>query len=72
VIDLDSNPVGIEDEERVVAREIGFLLRWAVDPRVHLETATIGVVDFAPSVDRESEVFDPDLEVAVLTAVGLS
>ena len=70
VTNLDSNPVGIEDEERVVAWEVRFLLRRAVDPGVHAQTALIGVVDFARIVDREGEVLDPYLEVVVFPAVG--
>ena len=58
VVYLDPNPVGIEDEEGVVAREVRFLLRRAVDTGVHGQTALIGVVDFAPAVDREGEVLD--------------
>ena len=71
VTNLDSNPVGIEDEEGVVAREVGFLLRWAVNPGVHVQAALIGVVDFARIVDREGEVLDPNLEVLVFPAVSL-
>jgi hypothetical protein len=71
VTDLDSNPVGIEDEEGVVAREVRFLLRRAVDPGVHGQTALIGVIDFARIVDCEGEVLDPYFEVVVFAAVGL-
>ena len=71
VTNLDSNPVGIEDEERVVAWEVRFLLRRAVDPGVHAQTALIGVVDFARIADGEGEVLDPYFEVVVFAAVGL-
>jgi hypothetical protein len=71
VVYLHPNPIGVEDEEGVVTRKVRFLLRWAVDPGVHVQAPPISVVDFAAAVDCECEMLDPHLEVVVLAAIGL-
>ena len=69
VIELDSDPVGVEEEERVVARE--FLLRRIVDSGVIAQTALIRVVDLAAGVERERKVLDPDLVVAMFATITI-
>ncbi|MEZ5155308.1 MAG: hypothetical protein R2718_04265 [Solirubrobacterales bacterium] len=71
VIHLDPNPVGIEDEERVVAREVRFLLGRDVDPGAHVQASPVGLVDLGAAVDRKGEVFDPHSVVPVLATVSL-
>jgi hypothetical protein len=67
--DLDAEPVGIEDEERVVVVEVAILLGRVVDARAQLAAPLERFVDLLPAFDLEGEVLDPYVVVGVLAAV---
>jgi hypothetical protein len=63
--DLDAHPVGIEDEDRVIAVDVTILFGWKVDARAVGNTALVCAVHLVPAVDLEREVLDPDVVVAM-------
>jgi hypothetical protein len=63
--DLDADPVGVEDEERVVVVEVVLLLGREVDRGAECLAALEGGVDLLARVDLEGEVLDADAVVAV-------
>jgi hypothetical protein len=67
---LDSNPVGVEGEERVIARLVAILLRREVNVCATREAACMRLINLLPSVNLEGEVLDADVVVAVGTTVG--
>ena len=70
--DLDSNPVRIEDEERVVVLDVAIVLGRKVNVRVAREASRVRGVDLVPLVDLERKVLDSYGVVEVLTSVGRS
>jgi hypothetical protein len=61
VEDFDAHPVWVEDEERVIARNVTVLLRREVDLIAALDAARVRRVDFLPLVDLDREVLDPNV-----------
>src|SRR5215207_1408536 len=68
--DLDAESIRIEDEERVVARDVAVLLRRVVDPIVPPRTPLVRRVDLLCGVDLARQVFESHAVVAMGTAVG--
>ena len=67
---LDTHPVGIEDEERVVALFVAILLRREVNPRATRQASLVGGVHVIPAFDLKGEMLDTDVVVAVGAAIG--
>ena len=68
--DLDAEAIGIEDEERVVARDVAVLLRRVVNPIAPSGAQLMRRINLLPGVDLECQVFETDPVVAVGAAVG--
>src|SRR4029077_1628970 len=67
---LDAEAVGIEEENRPVARLVAVLLRWKVDSRAELQTALVRLVDLLAALDEHGKVLNAHVVVAVVPAVG--
>ena len=68
---FDAHTVRIEREERVVvALQVAILLGRKVNPSAASETPHVRVIDLAPMIHLEGEMFDADVVVAMSTAVG--
>src|SRR6478672_13439587 len=66
---FDSNPIGIEGKERVIARLVAILLRREVNVCATREAACMRLINLLPSVNLEGEVLDADVVVAVGSTV---
>ena len=67
---FDSNPVRIEDEERVVPRLVAIVLGREVDIRATRQTPGIRLIHLVSALDLDGDVFKPNLVIAMLTPVG--
>src|ERR671915_1039370 len=68
--DLDAESIRIEDEERVVARDVAVLLGRVVDPIAPPRTPLMRRVHLLHGVDFEGQVLEPHAVVAMGPAVG--
>jgi hypothetical protein len=67
--DLDSDAVGIKDKQRIVSLDVSILLRAVMDIRAHLKAPLVGVVHLFARVDKEGDVLDSDVVVAVFAPI---
>jgi hypothetical protein len=67
---FDPNPIGVEDEECVVAGLVTILLGREVNVCAACEAACVSLINLLSSVNLEGEVLDADVVVAVSATVG--
>src|SRR5262245_21826835 len=67
---FDSNPVRVEDEQRVVTRLVAILFGREVNVRAARETACVRLINLPSLINLEGEVLDADVVVTVSATVG--
>ena len=72
VEDFDSNPIGVECEERVVTRHVAILLGREVNARAARQAACVRLINLLLPVNFDGKVLDANAVVAVSAAIRRS